>query len=795
MAKYDQDIQRFKALVLENPKLTLKEYCDSQGIKYSILKEAFYRRNERINELRQRHVCRKSSLSFSLSHSYVEQNIKAFLDEKGALVYITPKDANEFFYTFRAMMNQQEIIDDKLFWALYCSLWKKKNSYPTILKLLFRMFLFFIKRKGIKNVFRGTLLVAHFQEPCFRSFLEDTYCEDPNHIFQFKYKSGQKTVTTYMYIGIRNEQLLSLYIKFIENNCMASVLKEAKAISSFIEPSIGQELLNTTQFTLNEDCLFAQIHYFSNRTFNQDFRTLAIKHTVRFFIYFYEYCQNKGEDIVFRVLTPSLLHCVSLIRLLENGYTILSFSGAQKTITTLKKTIITIPELSSITTRFPNRDFITIDWTLIHNPYYRKLAIHYGLSSKRNLVGVSNLFYALAKCLNYIGERKKNGFDTLTTEDSQALRSFIITNSQSAINANNSLSLVKGLIKWAEKTKQLQVPNQISYDYFSYLYADLNSTPKAIPLEHATIIAKTLFDKGKGSPAYLHYFVLLVLLLETEFRPSQLCSIQIDRFRVIQNRDAYILQGISKVSKGDIETAAISKYSYDLLMQVLYNTHSYREDCADKNRRRFLFLYPPGVRENKQGYRIITVSRFGEIIDNICRQYGLPHYTAQNFRDAHMTFAHNYDVTNKGDGFYLRILSGHKTQLTTKEHYIDKTYNVLSGVPSGFLIGTEEELKELESRIVSKVPDSLQSAAHKTVDGIGVCSKNQCTFMTMVNCVLCPHIWYIAEQDVKPLRLMIQEIDDLLSSDISSHEREHKIQLKDALQKRLLAISSYLSKM
>ncbi|MCR5192235.1 MAG: hypothetical protein K6D59_02925 [Bacteroidales bacterium] len=791
MGKHDKYIQEYETLLQENPNLSFKAYCARRGLNYYSAHNAFYRKHKKDNKYTIRYASGKVHLPFD--NSLTGRIILEYLKHGRALIGVSSKDANMYFSLLERTMKTREIIDDVLFWDLYRTLWGEKDLYPTALYLLHKTFSYFTKEFGIKNIFKDPLLINHFHEHSFWSFIRNNYCEDPSLIAVFNYCAKEKTRLSWIYLAIRNAQLRAIYISFIQENSCDDLLHQAKIISPFFEPSLSQVLTQTKQLRLSEESFWTQIHFFEKERFSSTFRHLAIVHIVHFYIFYFDYSLQNGGAMELKTITPSLLHSLPFCRLIENGYTVLSFCAAQRSKECLTKTIITIPDLPDLTPRLNNRDFIITDWTIINNPFFRTIVIDYCLSNKRTFVSIRNFLDGLADCLNYLTRNKKERIDIISIEDSRTLRSYIINTANSASRANTLLSLLKCLIRWAEENKRVQVESPMSYEFFAFLYIENKTAPAAIPIEHATLIAQALYDRGKTSPAYRHYFVLLVLLIETEFRPSQLCSVQINRFRIVQNRDAYILQGISKMSKGDIESAAISKYTYDLLLQTLNDTQELRECCSEERKQNYLFLYPPAAKSRKQGCRIITTARFSEIVGEICKQSNLPHYSAQNFRDAHMTFSHKYDIANKGDGFYLRILSGHKTELTTKEHYVDKTFNVLSGVPDGFSIGTEEELQELESRIVSKSSLNPRNPSHKTIDGIGFCPESQCTFKTMINCVLCPHIWYIAEQDEKPLRVMLQEIEEILSTDLTSHEREHKIQIKDALQKRLVAISNYLS--
>ena len=793
MSKYDWYIADYQEQFLDNQELSFKEYCCINHINYDCAKAYMYRKGIHIKVLRGRN-CLTGRVTIPINNEIVKKLVSEYLNTKAALWAISSQDANEVISMMEKLIKTETGFNEDLFWQLYAKCQEKKHLFPTALRFLFRIFLFIVNKYGTKEVFSSKLLIEHFRDVAFRKFIEENTIQDPSQIRLYHYTAGNRKISSYQYLNFQDKHLLSLYNEFVKDIQREGDLKNVRLFSRVFEESIRQN--QSKDITICEESFWLQIKYFTEGPFNNEYKQRAIKHIVQFYIFYIERCHKHKLVFDSKVLTLPLLKCISFCSYIVNGYSFLTFDEAQKKSTKPNKIVILIDNLAQITNRKANRDFITLDCSKIDDVQYLQIAMDYCLSSKENLIYTSHFVGCIIDILNYLSKSKQEkGEDKnlLTLHDAKNIYSYIINKSKSAANANSKLSLIKNLFLWAYKTDLIKVKNYF-FEVFSCVYVSSGKDPKAIPLKHATLIAQKLFEKGKESLAYKHYFTLLVLLLETEFRPSQLCAIEEGKFNIIQSRGTYILQGISKTSKGDLEKWAISSYSYSLLNKAKEYTYNLRTACADEHYNKYLFIYPPEPRSIKQGIRVITAPRFSEIVGDICKSLSIPHYTAINFRYTHMTFAQKYDSLNKGEGFFLRVLSGHKTEITTKEHYVDRTYNILSGVPSGFSIGTEEELQEIESRIRTNIPQNMRADSHSTMDNIGFCSLNQCTFSTMISCVLCPHIHYIADQDEKPLNMMLEAIEDELSTCTNSHEREHKIQLKDAIQKRLIAIASFKSK-
>lgn len=794
MGKYDAHIRCYQDLLLENPNLSLKEYCLQHGINYDCLKTAVYRKGGHINQIRKKQK-RTFRVSYHLNNDFANSLLNEFFNQKGVLFDIPVQDTKLFISAFEEQINKCKRIDESFFWGVYDAIQSKHSFFPSNLSLLIRFFLFQIHKQGILTLFSDDLLRNHFTNSYFQQFLQQGHYI-PSRIFVYHYNIGKRTVTSYCYVPIHNDSLLAIYNNFIENNQKEAFLRDVKLVAPYFEKSFGPSIKVNTNPIIDEQSFWTQILFFKSNKDLSSIRSQAIRHIILFYIYYIDSLKQKGHVFHSKLITISLLRTASFQKYIEEGYSFYSLSQARSS-DYLNKAIIILPDLSTITNRITNRDFIKLDLSGINHPLYRQIVSHYCVSSKKTLVYVSNLIGFISKSINYLHKIKVSNdaeFETISIDEARQLRSFVINSNQSTSMANSKLSVLKGLIRWSEKNNRIIVLNKLVYKYFTFIENQIDNPPTAIPLEHATAIAKALFEKGKNKLSYRHYFAVLVLLIETEFRPSEICSIKYNGFSVIKSKGTYQLKGITKTSKGDIETVPISKYSNDILEKTLIDTTEIRRKCLDNNQRDFLFIYPPDVKTEKQGIRVITQQRFSEVVSNICDELRLPHYTAQNFRDAHMTFAQRYDTDNHGNNFYLKILSGHKTVVTTKEHYVDKTYNVLSGTPSGFLIGTEKELEEIESRILLRIPKEFNDETHKTIDNIGVCSLQACHYSNMISCVLCPHIWYIANQDEKPLKALLHDIESNLSKNLSSHEREHQIHLKNAIQQRIIAITDFLSR-
>ena len=247
---------------------------------------------------------------------------------------------------------------------------------------------------------------------------------------------------------------------------------------------------------------------------------------------------------------------------------------------------------------------------------------------------------------------------------------------------NRRIASIRQFFKWCEKTKNLFF-DETFFDYFSQYEAPNINRGDAIPDDDLRKITDAFDDACKTDRSYFVYYAIFLVLLETEFRVSQICSLKISSLQASIKKDQFYVVSNTKTSNGRKLSQPITLSTKRILDTAIECTQELRDiaHTTDLSERIFLKQSHTGV-VVPIDYRMFRVE-----LQKICEQAGVRNYTSQNLRDTHMTKAFEFILKSGKSDLELGLLSKHKHIDTTKNHYIEmeltkmleSTYKVILG--------------------------------------------------------------------------------------------------------------------
>jgi hypothetical protein len=287
---------------------------------------------------------------------------------------------------------------------------------------------------------------------------------------------------------------------------------------------------------------------------------------------------------------------------------------------------------------------------------------------------------------------------------------------------------------------------------------------------------------SNNSVLYKLYYTIFYLQLETEFRITQILSLEKDCILETLKGNQFVVNSRSKMSPKDELEQPITIYVKRQIDEIIKLTSVYRNLCHRKNIKNYLFIVP-GKRINM--YKTISINDFNRYIKNCCLQLGIDLYTSSNLRNTHMTKSEEYAIRNSLSSSELSSLTGHKSINTTTRHYIDTEITELLESVHGVIIGNVE----IDGEISVERPETINDK-DAVSNNCGYCSSSQCNQFTYLDCMLCKsfvtcidRIPYFEEQ--------IKVVNSKLEHTLTKHDQEDLYSIKSLLVKYLAKLLQF----
>lgn len=550
------------------------------------------------------------------------------------------------------------------------------------------------------------------------------------------------------------------------------------ALASF-EASLGDcgDLIMSYR-DFNERTFFRQIAYYQENFEKSD---LTYRCGIRIVCFFYRWLVNRYDEYDFFKnafsMTKYLLFSPALPRLIKRGYYFTTFNPHAEYEDRVRFCFI-VRGMDSLSTTLTGEDFFSIDLSKLSEACYRKAVIKYMQTS----CSVSEITWCgyinfITDGLRFLVElKKREGYPNpsltrMTDQEAVMLRNYYYDEHQKIGTLNNKIGAMRRFLQWCQRCGLISFSDTF-FDYLRQYEEPAAAFGRAIPDERLALLNNYILkDMREHDNAVLAYAVFH-LLLQTEFRVSQICHLKTDCIRPSAKPGQYVVTSVSKTSHGARDNYVITQMTYEALMKAMEATDSIRDECVIESLCGYIF-----IRRTPSGsYGLFKSKQFLDYMSKACSVLGFETtYGASNLRDTHMTKAFEHILRSGGSDMELSLLSSHKRVDTTKNHYIDFELEKMLEATYGITIG--EVSIETDSKVVDAIPDNVRDKDSDVENGCGKCAAHECVSLTSLPCLVCEHfITTIAHEPF--FKESVARLDALIASAANPHDREDLLTMK-----------------
>lgn len=324
-----------------------------------------------------------------------------------------------------------------------------------------------------------------------------------------------------------------------------------------------------------------------------------------------------------------------------------------------------------------------------------------------------------------------------------------------------------------EFVRYLDNYSDIQIDKSCYLYltnrGSLNKKGAVgVKKEELEQIAAYINDHKNDDHNHLCFYVMFHIALNTEFRISQIVSLSSDCVKESMKTGEYIIQSNMKQSGYEEVDQPCARVVREIITSYQAATSEYREQLQPPLRQ-YLFVREDG---NSKVKRPFNRSNFSDFLGNVCKELGLPRYTAKNLRITYITNAKEYAMKNGISDLTLLKITNHANIDTVNNHYIQEKMIDALQATIGVVIGDVN----VDGTISASKDGYDTSKGSSVANGCGFCQSAECTSLGPSPCQRCKHFFTTLE-NIPYYRKEISRLKELNDGTKSPHDAEDLIKL------------------
>lgn len=703
---------------------------------------------------------------------------------------MVPQDRLKYSRELKAFISKYELRNaDSLNWIELCADVRKYNCYRYGLALLVAVL--------EKHLYHGQY--TEYLYPLLPSLKElaeqhsTSYCkifcgDDIRYLVICGRPDHGDSRHTFVYVKTENRFVINILAKFYENQIhFADVPSGVCSLFGESLEKSENKVFNVNDFT--ENTLFLQLDFYKSR-FSNDPR--AKKAGIFLVLQFYRWLVSTYPELDFFAgsfhISERLLYNSGLPNLVAKNYYFTTLNPTNVPYGNERICLI-MKGLDRQSTRITNDDFVSLDLSTLKSEFYRDLLIEYTVTSTSaasiKWVGIA---YYIAEAMQNLFVVKQNpsypnkDLRYLSNQEAVFIRQYFDQKPTAYSTKNNKIGAVRRYLQFCVDKKAIVV-DDLFFNYLTQYEEPNKSTAKTVPDDDLVKLHNYFVEKGKTDVYYQEMLVIFHLLLQTEFRVSQICHLPVNCIRPTIKPDQYEIMSISKTSHGRKESSAISGMTYNLLMDIIEKTEAVREECPIESMKQYIFVYTRPSRRNNAS--LYSDRIFGGNMRTACKELGINRWSASNLRDTHMTKALEHIMRNGKSDMEMSVLSKHRHMDTTKNHYIEMELEKMLESTYGITIGSD--LVQADSKVVNTIPKELQGSENDVEHGCGKCSADKCVMTNSLPCLACKHFITTVQHEAF-FKKAIENTEQAIKAAKNPHDKEDLITVKELYVLYLKAI-------
>lgn len=549
-----------------------------------------------------------------------------------------------------------------------------------------------------------------------------------------------------------------------------------KILNTFVI-SIGDTKLSSYK-DINDTVFWMQIQYYKDKYQDDEVKKdIAIKNVCHFYRWLIKEYQeyNFFENSI--TLTNELIQNNALVmNINKNAY--FTTYGIDEDLEDKPLICFILKNYNIHSPRIAKISHTTFDTSKIEESYYRILVNKYIQNLKIvSALTTSGYTHSVCSCLHFIEQIKKQNYypntdlKYLNTQEAILIRNFIANNSEISLSSlNNNIASIRRFLQWCKANGYIKF-DEIFFDYLAQFEEPNDYHGKSIPDDDLKKISNEFIKLCKKDESYLVYYAIFIILLETEFRASQVCALTTSALQPSLKKDQFYLYSNTKTSNGKKIQQPICASTKSILSKVTELTESLRNNAVQESSKNLIFLYT----QFNGAIIPITVARFRREFRKVCSKAGVADYNSKHLRDTHMTKAFEFILKTGKSDLEMGLLSKHSVIDTTKLHYIEIELTKMLESIYQVTLGNRDVTQN--SHILEELPTELSDKDTEVEYGCGHCGAATCNITGNMSCLMCKH--FVTTPSHKQYFIkMIDNCDKLLSQTQIQHEREDIILIK-----------------
>lgn len=629
--------------------------------------------------------------------------------------------------------------------------------------------------RGVKNVFCG-------------EDIDNIYFVPTNNLYLNRNKKYSLFYS--VMLPYKNEYLRNEIFHFLKTTNYNPGRRYAKEAIAEFELSLGEGSASISMPSDFTDIVFwKQVSYY-RKAYHDDNETIS--NCLSVIALFYRYLVNEYPNLNLYAdtlhMSQALLRSTALVKKAKDGYYVLPFSH-DADVKGHDKIVVLLRGYESESTRLKHDDFRSIDFSGITCDFYRNELFRYFFQLPISYVCKAESLNYIADTLSAIFEVKMQhdypnpDLKYLTNAEAVFIKDYLNKKDAVLATKNNRIGATRRFFLWERDDRCQMQFDDLFFEYLVQYEEPSKNTGKAIPDEDLGKISKYFAAKASEDHIFNLAYTILHLCIETEFRVSQICHLEIDCIKPSAKSKEYVVQSYHKSGHGRKDSFVITEMTYRHLMRTIDFTEPYREACVRPEMAKYIFLF----KGNNNSMNIMDAQKFRVCLQTCCRDLGLPIYSSRNLRDTHMTKSFEYVLKHGKSDLVMTALSKHKYLDTTKSHYIEQKLNDMLEATYGIIIGDLDDCYNPSVHIVEKIPADIEKNDNIVENGCGNCKSAQCTMRNALPCLICDN--FITTIKHEPaFRRAIEAVDKLIQNSGTKHDKDDLTTIKLLLVMYLKAI-------
>lgn len=517
-------------------------------------------------------------------------------------------------------------------------------------------------------------------------------------------------------------------------------------------------------------------------------KVLVLRKLYRFFAFVIE-AKREGRDF-FSEQDPidySMLKRDDYAKCVLEGYTYVYYNP-NDSVPDSDKWLLNINGFDRGTTVCRANQTVLYNFSKIESPFYRELAKEYFWHDNcSNFHTKYERFISLVKVINLLASIKKRtgAKETLITiNETSHIRMLIQNSTGSAATKSSQISTLKSFLLHLQEEEKIEV-EYYALEYLKMFTFRNSSKAHAISERDLELLNRVMMEKAGESIQNSYYYVIFHILLQTEFRLSQVCHLLSGCVVPTVNKNQYVVT-CSKTSNAQCYEAVVSDYTKDLIFDAERISASIREECSIQENRKYLFL----LKNTEKQFVPVRAENFRAYMAKCCHEAGIQQYSPSNIRDFHMTKAEE-EILRKGySDIWLKSLSGHSHVDMTRNHYVEERLTQIIENMYGIVIGDVD----VNGNIVDAIENDINDKKHMVEGGCGHCGVDSCVDNSMISCLLCKD-FYTTVDNIEGFRNLMNRLNSMIGEKSWEHDKEDIVNKKRLVAAYIRALETRLAEL